>query len=70
MAKAKKPVKPKVTLSTTGENPKDQVFDLQHALKILRLPNSAWVCNDPKYIFDKNDLKRRPSKKVDKSPEE
>lgn len=68
--KARKPKKPTVILSTTGKKAKDQVFDLQHALKILRMPNSAWICNDPNYIFEKNDIKRRASKTEDSKSEE
>ena len=68
--KAKVPAKSKVQLSTSGKNARDQVFELQHALRILQMPNSAWICNDPNFIFENNDIKRRPSKKEDSKPEE
>ena len=72
MAKAKKklPANSKVTLKVKGENGKEQQFDIGHALRILRMPNSCWEINDSKYIFESNDIKRNPSKESNSSTEE
>jgi len=61
-AKNTKPRKSFVNLKAKGAYAKEQKFSEQQALVLLRLPNSAWELNDEKYTFEKNDLKRNPSK--------
>jgi len=72
MAKRKKslPKNPKVTLRTKSDPKKSQDFELAQALRILRLPNSAWEINDDNFIYSGNDIKRRPSEGNNTKPEE
>jgi hypothetical protein len=55
-----------VRLSTLGEYKRKQKFELQTALKLLRLPNSQWELNDERFIFENNDIKRPTSEGKDK----
>jgi hypothetical protein len=68
-ANTKLPANSKVTLKVKGENGKEQKFEIGHALRLLRLPNSGWEINDSKYTFSGNDIKRNPSKGSDSSAE-
>lgn len=72
MAKANKKVaQPKtVKLVTTGDNAKTIEFDIAHALRLLRMPKCQWKINDSKFIFDGNEIKRKPSKTTDSGAEE
>jgi hypothetical protein len=72
MAKKKKalPKNLKVTLRTKSDQQKTQDFEIPVALKLLRLPNSAWDIKDDNYIFSGNDIKRRPSEGNNTKPEE
>ena len=60
-AKKRSPKVQEVTLCTKGENKRERKFAIAHALEILRLPNSQWEVSDDNYIFEGNDIKRRPS---------
>ena len=65
MAGTKKnsPKNPQVTLRVKGESKRERVFSISHALQLLRLPKTGWEISDDKYIFENNDIKRRPSSK-------
>ena len=56
---------PVVTLQVKGEE-RTQKFELQHALEILRLTNSAWEIKDKDFKFEDNDIKRNTSVSIDK----
>lgn len=43
-----------------------QKFELQHALALLRLPNSAWEISDKNFIFEDNEIKPSTSTGADK----
>ncbi len=47
-----------VQLVAKGKYNRKQKFELQHALRLLRLPNTQWELNDERYIFNDNDIKR------------
>lgn len=47
-----------VKLVAKGKYKREQEFELQHALKLLRLPNTQWELNDERYTFENNDIKR------------
>jgi hypothetical protein len=54
-----------VTLKVKGDDT-TKVFELQHALAILQLKNSAWEIQDDNYTFEGNDIKRITSSGVTK----
>jgi len=61
------PKKAFITLRAKGKDNRNQEFKLQHALRLLRLSNSAWELNDERYTFEKNDINRVTSKGTDNS---
>lgn len=69
MARKQNSRKQSVQLSTVGEYKRKQNFDIQTALKLLRLPNSKWQIDDKGYTFEDNDIKRQSSKDADKTAE-
>ena len=45
----------------------EQSFEFAHALSILRMKNSQWQIAEPGYIFENNEIVRKPeSKKTNK----
>lgn len=69
MANSNKTRQTLVQLSTLGEYKRKQKFELQHALSLLRLPNTQWKLDDDKFIFENNDIKRHKSKGKDNPTE-
>ncbi len=49
---------------------KQREFSIEHALNVLRLPNSQWEVADEGFIFENNDIRRVPSKTDNTSAEE
>lgn len=49
---------------------KRRTFSILQAKKLLTLPNSAWKLDDEKFIFENNELQKRPNTKVDSSKKE
>ena len=41
-----------VTLQSKGDKPRKKQFELNKALKLLKLKNSQWELADEKYVFD------------------
>jgi len=69
---AKKSNSPRVAfikLKAKGEYKQNQSFETPIALKLLRLPNSAWELDDKRYTFEDNDIKRVTSKATNSSAE-
>lgn len=63
------PKKAFISLKAKGKYNRNQDFETQIALKLLRLPNSAWELNDDRYTFEQNEIKPVTSKTTDKSTE-
>lgn len=61
------PKKAFVTLKAKGKYNRKHDFELQHALRLLRLPNSGWELDDERYTFEKNDIRRVTSTSTDNS---
>lgn len=63
MAKKKStsPIKTLIKLGVIGKVDKQQKFNPDHALKLLRLPNTQWEMADERYIFEDNEIRRKPS---------
>lgn len=55
-----------VTLKVKGTE-RTQQFELQHALALLRLPNSGWQISDKNFIFEDNEIKPSTSTGADKT---
>lgn len=68
--KSNSPKKVFINLKTKGEYNSKRQFELQQALKLLRLPNSGWEIEDELYTFENNDIKRRTSKESNKTAKE
>lgn len=58
-----------IELTTIGEYKRTHSFEINHALKLLRLPNSMWRVTDENYQFTDNDIKRRKSEGKDTTAE-
>ena len=52
----------KVTLATTNEGA-EQKFDIDHAERILAIPNSGWKLVDEAYEYVDGTINRRDKKK-------
>lgn len=61
-------IKLKAFSASKGEVIKE--FEKNHALAILRLPNSKWEIADERYIYSDNEIKRKPSDRGNKKPKE
>lgn len=51
-----------VNLVAKGKYKQERKFEFQHALKLLRLPNTQWELNDKRYTFEDNEIKRQSGK--------
>lgn len=64
------PKKDTVKLVSKGKYKRESIFETQHALSLLRLPNTAWELNDERFIFEDNDIKRQSGKRQNTPTEE
>jgi hypothetical protein len=69
MAKNKKGAVDSIALRIKGTE-KQKEFSIDHALNVLRIPNSQWEIADKSYIFENNDIKRVPSQADNSAPKE
>ncbi len=56
-----------IKLKAFGVSNTEQKFEKQHALRLLRLPNSKWeIADGSGYIFSDNEIRRKPSARSNK----
>jgi hypothetical protein len=65
------PKNTQIQLGVIGsEGKQTKKFNQPHALNLLRLKNSVWKIQDERFIFENNEIKRRPIQAEDSETKE